>query len=384
MKTKQVLCYGLLDFINEIKTLVPLEGEHILPSNCAVISICPKDYINSGEFHYFDDVKNKNVLNMDFDDGGPEEYWKGEDRYDTLMKQWQESGDYVKFMPAFDFISNYDKKTPVHFLDYGQAYDMVRFIDRVMNDDNIETIYLHCTAGVSRSQGVVRYILDTYDGNGFYIELNENNPCLTPNAHVVMMLKRMSRMYFGWVDVQQKYQHLISETPENIIPKKNVYEISVTNIYSSTRDKKEIGNYDVNSLYEDELWFLMLCYFSYNCDDEQLGFCAKDEQSRDYVCGRNLLEDTNFPWLYDYFSFDVDYIGCSMCRHPLRLYSPYYDSECNIISNIEVTHWLEDGSRSRVTLPKMNQLFKTREEMIDYMTNLYEENKKIKKEEIRC
>ena len=46
--------------------------------------------------------------------------------------------------------------------------------------------------GVSRSQGVVRYILDTY-GDEYDIKTNPNNPCLTPNIHVVLMLKRAFR-----------------------------------------------------------------------------------------------------------------------------------------------------------------------------------------------
>ena len=54
--------------------------------------------------------------------------------------------------------------------------------------DNIgKNFYIHCSAGVSRSQGVVRYALDTY---GDY-ETNPDNPCVCPNVHVTRMLKRV-------------------------------------------------------------------------------------------------------------------------------------------------------------------------------------------------
>lgn len=377
VKKKRVLCYALHDFLNIIDTVTDSRG--MLPENAAVISICPYDCEVSGEFHYLS-ADMGNVLNMDFDDGGPEEYWNGEDRYDYLLDHWLDFGNECSnAIRGFNFISNYDHKTPVHFLDYGQSYEMVKFIDRMMNDDRLSDIYVHCTAGASRSQGVVRYILDTYDGNGFSISLNEDNPCLTPNAHVVMMLKRVARVYFDWKDLESKYNNLVNEVPEEVALKRNVYEVNIENIYSNSRENEEETSYDLESLYEDELWFLMLCYFSNNDLVAQLDFCAPDKESRDLVCGRDLLNDVNFPWLYDYFAFDTDYIGSSMCRHPLRLYSPYYDSECSIISKIEVIHWLADGSRNRVELPKMSQLFKTREEMVNYMTGLFEEKKNQKK-----
>ena len=376
MKKKKVLCYGLLDFLNIMGAMTG--PRRILPGHLAVVSICPSETKTSGEFHYFGDARN--VLNMDFDDGGPEEYWDGEDRYDNLFNYWMSFGnDYSKLKYAFDFTSNHDKESKVHFLDYGQAYRMVEFIDNMMTDDSIDAIYVHCTAGLSRSQGVVRYIIDTYDGNGYEIEINKNNPCMTPNAHVTLMLKRVSWLYFDRHNTAMKYENFITETPDDIVPKRDVYEINVTNTFDDRRDDEENSSYDVESLFEDELWFLMLCYFSNNWLDEQLSFCAQDRNSRNSVCGRDLLNDANFPWLYDYFHFDTSYVGMGLCIHPLRLYSPYYDMECNVIKDIEIFHWLSDGSRQRVTLPTMNRLFKTREEMIEYMTGLFEELKNKRK-----
>lgn len=368
-KIVQVLCYDLLGFQARMKALT--DAEHNVPKHSAVISICPAGYV-FGESHFFDD--GPYVLNMDFDDGGPTEYWKnGEDHYDDLFDYWLEFGEFTRHPSAFDFQSKEKPEVRIHFMDYNDAYRCVKFIDRVMNDDDIDIIYVHCTAGVSRSQGVVRYIIDEYDHNGFKIVTRENNPCMTPNPHVVLMLKRAGRLFFDRKDVRGKYEYLVKETQDSVVPKKNVYEIIVKNDFDNHRnDYSEETTYDIDDLFEDELWFLLLCYFSDNFSDEQLSFCAPDKKSRKNICGRDLMDDVNFPWLYDYFKYYG--MGVPKCPHPLRLYCPYYDSECNVITDITVYHWLEDGSRNLVNLPKMPQLFKTREEMVEYMTGLF--NKK--------
>lgn len=366
-KVVNVLCYDLIGFRAQMNART--DGENNPPKHSAIISICPKCY-NYGEYHYFDS-SHYNVLNMDFDDGGPTEYWgKDEDKYDHLLDYWLEFGEFSKLKDAFDFQSKERPEENIHFMDYNDAYKCVEFIDWMMNEDDIDTIYLHCTAGASRSQGVVRYILDMYDKNGFKIILNENNPCLTPNAHVVMMLKRAARVFFDRKDIRSKYNWTVTEIADAPVPKKNVYEITVRNEFNNDTEEE---TYDVESLFNDELWFLLLCYFSNNTDKKQLDFCAEDKKARKYVCGKNLYEDLNFPWLYDYFSYQVSIR--QMCPHPLRLYSAYYDSECDKITEITIYHWLFDGSRNRVELPKMFQLFKTREEMVAYMTDLYNKKK---------
>ena len=68
-------------------------------------------------------------------------------------------------------------------------------------------MYIHCAVGASRSQGVVRYIVDTY-GDEFDIKLNPNNPNNTYNPHVVMMLKRAYRKLYNDMyekDVENNY-----------------------------------------------------------------------------------------------------------------------------------------------------------------------------------
>ena len=93
----------------------------------------------------------------------------------------------------------------VHALNYEEAYNLVDWIDwRIKHD---ETIYIHCAVGASRSQGVVRYIVDTY-GEKYDIRLNPDNPNNTYNPHVVMMLKRAYRKFYNDIyekDVRDNY-----------------------------------------------------------------------------------------------------------------------------------------------------------------------------------
>ena len=67
-----------------------------------------------------------------------------------------------------------------------QAEEIFMFVEDHLDKD----ILIHCRACKSRSQGVFRYILDTYPD--YYEECEENkiNPCLTPNIEVVRKCKR--------------------------------------------------------------------------------------------------------------------------------------------------------------------------------------------------
>ena len=62
-----------------------------------------------------------------------------------------------------------------------QAKKIVLFIEKNLG----KNFLIHCRAGMSRSQGVVRFILDTYPD---YRE-HPDNHCITPNREVVRKLK---------------------------------------------------------------------------------------------------------------------------------------------------------------------------------------------------
>ena len=109
-----------------------------LPADAAFISICgTKDcqeyVIKEREFHYFEE-KHDNVFNAVFDD----------------ITEYRQ--------PIPEEVGKY-RKGYCYGLDTKQALDIVEFIRKNLGKD----FYIHCRAGHSRSQAVVRYILDMYD-----------------------------------------------------------------------------------------------------------------------------------------------------------------------------------------------------------------------------
>ena len=133
-----------------------------LPDNAAFISICCTETGNSSyETHLLSD-NHDNVINLDFDDINGY----------TLKDQFPDD-DYVKDNPA-------------RGLNDEQGLQLVKFIENNIGKD----IYVHCSAGVSRSQGVVKFILEYY--NDYYKEsdTNPDNPCKMPNQHVFDVLRK--------------------------------------------------------------------------------------------------------------------------------------------------------------------------------------------------
>lgn len=177
---KKVLCYSHRDF----NALAELNGWNVsgVPSAEAVISICPK---NSYDGYQRLIEESENVLNIDFDDCSPMDWWNGNDYYDDLLDDFLNETD--KSRGKFSCEDSGGRKSEA--LDYAGAQRIVSFIDSVIG--RVRTIYVHCSAGVSRSQGVVRYILDTYD---YDFETRKENPCVSPNMHVTIMLKRIKRL----------------------------------------------------------------------------------------------------------------------------------------------------------------------------------------------
>lgn len=133
-----------------------------LPDNAAFISICCTETDNSSyETHLLSD-NHDNVINLDFDDINSY----------TLKEQFPDD-ERVKDNPA-------------RGLNDEQGLQLVKFIENNIGKD----IYVHCSAGVSRSQGVVKFILEYY--NDYYKEsdTNPDNPCKMPNQHVFDVLRK--------------------------------------------------------------------------------------------------------------------------------------------------------------------------------------------------
>lgn len=134
-----------------------------LPDNVAIISICEPN--SKDEYHIF--KSKENVINLDF--------------YDIT--------DYNLLYAYGDDITEDEIKyaNSIKGLTDSQANELFNFIENNLGND----IYVHCSAGVSRSQGVVKFIIDSYPN--IYNETNPNNPCEFPNIHVVSLLKKCFR-----------------------------------------------------------------------------------------------------------------------------------------------------------------------------------------------
>ena len=203
---RNILCYSHHDFDRIMKKNEWFES----PSEgVSCISICSpneadlsdhwfkNDWNISGEDH------NPRVFNLDIDDLSPFWFENHESKcYDDALELYNDGK--VKQSNAYFnhlYISGTNREFVdiVHALDYEEAYNLVDWIDwRIKHD---ETIYVHCAVGASRSQGVVRYIVDTYGGE-YDIRLNPDNPNNTYNPHVVMMLKRAYRKFCN--DIYEK------------------------------------------------------------------------------------------------------------------------------------------------------------------------------------
>jgi len=188
---KKFYCYSkyLFDMLMEKSGFF---NPNDLPHNVAIISIGAP--WNEQEDHWFK-TTNDRVLNIDFDDVSPELWWN-DDMYDEAMNDDKQA----KYFD-YSYINSRGNVTKLHALDYNQARAIVNFIEENRNCD----FYIHCSAGVSRSQGVVRYALDTY---GDY-KTNPDNPCVCPNVHVTRMLKRVYREKYNsaFIDESCKWDY---------------------------------------------------------------------------------------------------------------------------------------------------------------------------------
>lgn len=115
---------------------------------------CLKHYLEEEAYHWFKQ-NHSNVLNIEFDDISREEnvFYKG-----------------------------YELKS----LDLSLSERCLDFIEANIG----KTFIIHCRAGKSRSQAFYRFIVDCYSDIYNNDCGNKNNPCITPNQHVVRMLKR--------------------------------------------------------------------------------------------------------------------------------------------------------------------------------------------------
>ena len=164
--------------------------------------------------------------------------------------------------------------------------------------------------------------------------------------------------------MNKDYKNLVKLSPVGIPEMKDVYEISIecdANDGDYMDDEFEVGD-----IYEDELYFLVLCYLSSDC----YGWCLERNRYKNKsklskcdswsaIFGRHVDEDINFSWLESYLSENELLIFAGMC-----------DSMCHSVTSLDIVYYDSSGNKFDVRLPQMNEIFIDQNEMIDYMNNL--------------
>lgn len=149
----------------------------------------------------------------------------------------------------------------------------------------------------------------------------------------------------------------------------NSREVYVVNIKCDANDgdyMRDSLKFDKTSFEKDELLLLVLSYVS-----KRSGKFSEGE--RPYYSsyyGYYVMENLDFPWLFEYLSKNNILIFAGMC-----------DYFCHSISSINIIYYDEEGVANKVELPDVDDLFENKEEFINYLNNLYSiynnENTKI-------
>lgn len=205
---RNILCYSWYEFR---KIMQHNNWVDSLSENYCAISICTSGEGECSEHWFKNDCHNSqnlSVFNLDVDDSGPFWFENHESRgYDESLDLYL-SGKIKQANAYFTYpyVSGENREyfDILHVLDYEEAFDLVKWIDDKIK--TTKTFLIHCAVGASRSQGVVRYILDTYN-NEYNIFTNPDNPCLAPNQHITMMLKRAYRSLYN-NDIDESYFEL--------------------------------------------------------------------------------------------------------------------------------------------------------------------------------
>ena len=162
---------------NEFEKLAKRNGWHLeVPSNIAIISINNgKGAGTDTEYHICED--DVNVLNLNFDDVDPMALGLSDDTETYTYENGYAKGTF----------------TTIEFFTNDMAKRAVKFIEDAIENNKFDGVdfYIHCSAGISRSQAFVKYIKNVYDFMDW--ETNPNNPCLHPNGFVFQKLMQAYR-----------------------------------------------------------------------------------------------------------------------------------------------------------------------------------------------
>ena len=182
-KLRALYCYSQERFDDLMKSL----GWAQPPVGYSTVSICSP--WNEHFEHWFKPGTPNNI-NIDCDDI-VEPFWWDKDYYDEALEMYLD-GKIHESNEMFNYYKE-DKNgrhLDVRMLNYEQAFLLASWINVQILEGN-DNFYVHCAAGLSRSQAVVRYILDTY--TDCLWKTRAYNPCNYYNNHMLIMLKRAAR-----------------------------------------------------------------------------------------------------------------------------------------------------------------------------------------------
>ena len=182
-KERILYCYSQEKFDELMESL----GWKEPPEGFSTVSICSP--WNEGFGHWFK-PGTPNNYNIDCDDV-VHPFWWDKDYYDIAEKMYlngqvKESNEYFNYYRKDENGRHLD----LRMFNYEQAFLLASWIDVQMVNGH-DNFYVHCAAGMSRSQAIVRYIIDTYVDYDW--KTRKENPCDYYNNHMLLMLKRATR-----------------------------------------------------------------------------------------------------------------------------------------------------------------------------------------------
>lgn len=190
-KERILYCYSQEKFDELMENL----GWKEPPEGFSTVSICSP--WNEHFEHWFK-PGTPNNYNIDCDDVVRPFWWDkdliptyGKDYYDIAEEMYlngkvKESNDYFNYYREDKNGRHIDLK----MFNYEQAFLLASWIDvQIVNGH--DNFYVHCAAGMSRSQAIVRYIIDVYTDYDW--KTRKENPCDYYNNHMLLMLKRAAR-----------------------------------------------------------------------------------------------------------------------------------------------------------------------------------------------
>lgn len=162
-QTKPLLmCYSYEGFCRKLKQEFWFDGN--LPSDWIFISI--GEYMScEREPHPLEE--NDQVINLNFDDISGYRPWDAN--------------------PEFGWTEEYKE---LYKYTYGMNDKDTERLFSFLQKNIGKNVMIHCSAGISRSQGVVKFLLDCYPDIYKEENTNKDNPCRHPNLHVTSLLKK--------------------------------------------------------------------------------------------------------------------------------------------------------------------------------------------------